>query len=206
MLARCSSASIQGMDAHPVTVEVDLAPGLPGLQLVGLPDAAIQESRERVRAALRNSGFRGPLVRVIVNLAPADLRKEGPAFDLPIAAGLTGCQRSAGSKQAGGTLLRRRTWPGRQLATMPRHSGDCLPSQDPASEGMCCAVGQRCRSISCGWTPSGLCQQSERTRRATTPWRQVQLFPTTHQESNHTRRTLQAHQRLQPQHLCIFSL
>lgn len=76
MLARCSSASIQGMDAHPVTVEVDLAPGLPGLQLVGLPDTAIQESRERVRAALRNSGFRGPLVRVIVNLAPADLRKE----------------------------------------------------------------------------------------------------------------------------------
>ncbi len=76
------------MDAHPVTVEVDLAPGLPGLQLVGLPDAAIQESRERVRAALRNSGFRGPLVRVIVNLAPADLRKEGPAFDLPIALAL----------------------------------------------------------------------------------------------------------------------
>ena len=75
MLARCSSASIQGMEALTVTVEVDLAPGLPGLQLVGLPDTAIQESRERVRAALRNSGFRGPLVRVIVNLAPADRRK-----------------------------------------------------------------------------------------------------------------------------------
>ena len=59
-----------------------------GLQLVGLPDTAIQESRERVRAALRNSGFRGPLVRVIVNLAPADRRKEGPAFDLPIALAL----------------------------------------------------------------------------------------------------------------------
>ena len=88
MLARCSSASIQGMEALPVTVEVDLAPGLPGLQLVGLPDTAIQESRERVRAALRNSGFRGPLVRVIVNLAPADRRKEGPAFDLPIALAL----------------------------------------------------------------------------------------------------------------------
>ena len=88
MLARCLSASLRGFDAIPVTVEVDLAPGLPGLQLVGLPDTAIQESRERVRAALRNSGFRGPLVRVVVNLAPADLRKEGPSFDLPIALAL----------------------------------------------------------------------------------------------------------------------
>ena len=88
MLARCQSASLLGLEACPVTVEVDLAPGLPGLQLVGLPDAAIQESRERVRAALRNSGFRSTLVRVVVNLAPADLRKEGPAFDLPIALAL----------------------------------------------------------------------------------------------------------------------
>ena len=88
MLARCLSASLLGIDARPVTVEVDLAPGLPGLQLVGLPDTAIQESRERVRSALRNSGFRGPLVKVVVNLAPADLRKEGPCFDLPIALGL----------------------------------------------------------------------------------------------------------------------
>ena len=88
MLARCLSASIQGLDARPVTVEVDLAPGLPGVQLVGLPDKAIQESRERVRSALRNSGFRGPLVRVVINLAPADERKEGPSFDLPIALAL----------------------------------------------------------------------------------------------------------------------
>ena len=88
MLARCLSASLQGLDARAVTVEVDLAPGLPGVQLVGLPDKAIQESRERVRSALRNSGFQGPLVRVVVNLAPADLRKEGPIFDLPIALAL----------------------------------------------------------------------------------------------------------------------
>merc|ERR1711965_807040 len=78
----------EALEAKPVTVEVDLAPGLPGIQLVGLPDKAIQESRERVRSALRNSGFRGPLVRVVINLAPADRRKEGPAFDLPIALGL----------------------------------------------------------------------------------------------------------------------
>lgn len=90
MLARCLSASLQGLEARPVVVEVDLdlVAGLPGVQLVGLPDKAIQESGERVRSALRNSGFRGPLVRVAINLAPADLRKEGPSFDLPIALAL----------------------------------------------------------------------------------------------------------------------
>ncbi|MFM7652023.1 MAG: YifB family Mg chelatase-like AAA ATPase [Vulcanococcus sp.] len=85
MLARCSGAALIGLEAAAVAVEVDIAPGLPGLLMVGLPDAAVQESRERVRAAVRNSGLRMPLTRVIVNLAPADLRKEGPAFDLPIA-------------------------------------------------------------------------------------------------------------------------
>jgi magnesium chelatase family protein len=76
------------VEAVAVRVEVDIGPGLPGLQMVGLADAAVQESRERVRAALRNSGLRMPLTRVVVSLAPADLRKEGPAFDLPIALGL----------------------------------------------------------------------------------------------------------------------
>ncbi|APD48429.1 YifB family Mg chelatase-like AAA ATPase [Synechococcus sp. CS-602] len=88
MLARCSSASLRGLEAAEVTVEVDIAPGLPGLQVVGLADTPGRECRERVRAALRNSGFRVPLTRVIVSLAPAELRKEGPAFDLPIALGL----------------------------------------------------------------------------------------------------------------------
>jgi magnesium chelatase family protein len=90
MLARCGSAGLRGLEALPVTVEVDLGPGLPGLLLVGLADAAVQEARERVRGALRNSGLRVPLTRVIVSLAPADLRKEGPAFDLPIALALLG--------------------------------------------------------------------------------------------------------------------
>lgn len=85
MLARCSGAALVGLEARAVAVEVDIAPGLPGLQVVGLADAAVQESRQRVRAAIRNSQLRMPLTRVIVNLAPADLRKEGPAFDLPIA-------------------------------------------------------------------------------------------------------------------------
>ncbi|MCX5952923.1 MAG: YifB family Mg chelatase-like AAA ATPase [Cyanobacteria bacterium] len=87
-LAHCHSGALRGVEAVAVRVEVDIGPGLPGLQMVGLADAAVQESRERVRAALRNSGLRMPLTRVVVSLAPADLRKEGPAFDLPIALGL----------------------------------------------------------------------------------------------------------------------
>jgi len=88
MLARCKTAALLGLEARPVLVEVDLAPGLPGLQMVGLADAAVQESRERVRSALRHSNQKVPQTRVVVNLAPADLRKEGPGFDLPIALGL----------------------------------------------------------------------------------------------------------------------
>jgi magnesium chelatase family protein len=88
MLARCSSGALRGLEALPVTVEVDIAPGLPGLRVVGLADAAAQESRERVRGALRNGGLRVPLTRVVINLAPADQPKAGPGFDLPIALGL----------------------------------------------------------------------------------------------------------------------
>jgi magnesium chelatase family protein len=88
MLARCSSAALLGLDALTVSVEVDLGPGLPALQMVGLAGTSVQEARERVRSALRHSGFRVPLGRVVVNLAPADLRKEGPGFDLPVALGL----------------------------------------------------------------------------------------------------------------------
>jgi magnesium chelatase family protein len=74
-----------GIDALPVEVEVDVGAGLPGFSIVGLPDTAVQEARERVRVAISNSGYKFPTKKVIVNLAPANLRKEGPAFDLPIA-------------------------------------------------------------------------------------------------------------------------
>ena len=88
MLARVASCAVVGLEAAIVQVEVDTAPGLPSLSLVGLPDTAVQESRDRVRAAIKNSGCRFPGNRVTINLAPADLRKEGPAYDLPIAVGL----------------------------------------------------------------------------------------------------------------------
>ena len=88
MLARVMTCAVIGLDGVLVEVEVDSAQGTPGLAIVGLPDAAVQESRERVRSAIRNSGARFPLGRVTVNLAPADIRKEGPAYDLPIALGI----------------------------------------------------------------------------------------------------------------------
>ncbi|MEI6031044.1 MAG: YifB family Mg chelatase-like AAA ATPase [Synechococcaceae cyanobacterium ELA739] len=102
MLARCSGAALRGLEAVEVSVEVDIAPGLPGLQLVGLPDAAVQEARERVRAAIRNSGLKVPLTRVVVSLAPADLRKAGPSFDLPIALGLLVASKQLAPEQIQG--------------------------------------------------------------------------------------------------------
>jgi magnesium chelatase family protein len=88
VLATVRSAAVLGIDAYDVTVEVDASLGLPNWLLVGLPQGAVKESRERVSAALLNSGFYLPPRRITVNLAPADTRKEGTAFDLPIALGL----------------------------------------------------------------------------------------------------------------------
>ncbi len=88
MLARVWSASLLGIDAIQVGVEVDVSGGLPAIAVVGLPDTAVQESRERVKAALKNAGFAFPVRRIVINLTPADLRKEGPCFDLPISIGI----------------------------------------------------------------------------------------------------------------------
>lgn len=88
MLARVWSAALVGIDAVKVGVEIDLSGGLPGVVVVGLPDTAVQESRERVKAALKNAGFPFPMRKIVVNLTPADLRKEGPIFDLPISVGI----------------------------------------------------------------------------------------------------------------------
>ncbi|MBW7881028.1 MAG: YifB family Mg chelatase-like AAA ATPase [Caldilineaceae bacterium] len=93
MLATVHSCAVIGLDAQPVHVEVDIASGLEKVTLVGLPDTAVRESTERVRAALANSGLFFPQHRLTVNLAPADLRKEGPAYDLPIAIGLLAATR-----------------------------------------------------------------------------------------------------------------
>ncbi len=85
MLAKTNTCAVVGLEGFIVQVEVDISPGLPAFTIVGLPDTAVQEAKERVRAAIRNSGCEFPMRRVTVNLAPADLRKAGPAYDLPIA-------------------------------------------------------------------------------------------------------------------------
>jgi magnesium chelatase family protein len=88
MLARVYTCAVLGLEGVIVEVEVDTGQGLPGMTIVGLPDTAVQESRERVQAAIRNTGLHYPRKRIVVNLAPATVRKEGPAYDLPIAVGV----------------------------------------------------------------------------------------------------------------------
>ena len=88
MLARIFSSTVIGIDAFPVEVEVDLSRGLPTFTTVGLPEAAVKESKERVKSAINNSGFNFPDDRITVNLAPAHIKKEGTGFDLPIALGI----------------------------------------------------------------------------------------------------------------------
>ncbi|HLC43695.1 MAG TPA: magnesium chelatase domain-containing protein, partial [Patescibacteria group bacterium] len=87
-VAKIFSAATVGLDSYLVEVEVDIGAGLPSFTIVGLPDKAIEESKERVRAAIRNSGVFFPNHRLTINLAPADVKKEGPSFDLPIAVGI----------------------------------------------------------------------------------------------------------------------
>ncbi|MDP2933137.1 MAG: YifB family Mg chelatase-like AAA ATPase, partial [bacterium] len=87
-MAKVISAALFGLDCTPVEVEVDISSGLPNFTVVGLPDTAVKESRERVRAAIKNSGLEFPRTRVTVNLAPADVKKEGPSYDFPVAASI----------------------------------------------------------------------------------------------------------------------
>ena len=106
MLSKVISSAVLGIDAYPVEVEVDIASrGLPFFSTVGLPDAAVKESKERVRAALKNTGFDFPLKQVVVNLAPADIKKEGSAFDLPIAIGMLIAEGVLTQEQVSGYLI-----------------------------------------------------------------------------------------------------
>ncbi|HEX8728139.1 MAG TPA: magnesium chelatase domain-containing protein, partial [Ktedonobacterales bacterium] len=103
MLAKVCSCAVIGLDGALVEVEVDIGHGLPTFSIVGLPDAAVNEAKERVRAAIKNSGAVFPMRRIIVNLAPADLRKAGPAYDLPIAIAILMASEQAPFASADGT-------------------------------------------------------------------------------------------------------
>jgi len=106
MLSKVASSAVLGIDAYPVEIEVDVASrGLPFFSTVGLPDAAVKESKERVRAALKNTGFDFPLKQIVVNLAPADIKKEGSAFDLPIAIGMLIAEGVLTQEQVNGYLI-----------------------------------------------------------------------------------------------------
>lgn len=129
MLARVTSCAIIGLEGALIQVEVDLARGLPSFTIVGLPDKAVEESRERVRSAIRNSGLVFPAMRLTVNLAPADLKKEGPAYDLPIALGIL-----AASDQISGDLERALFLGELSLDGSVRHSDGVLPMVSLAHE------------------------------------------------------------------------
>ena len=102
MLAKIFSSAVAGVDAYLVEVEVDISPGLPFFTTVGLPEAAVRESKERVKAAISNSGYTFPDDRVTVNLAPANIRKEGTGFDLPIALGILAATKVITQKSISG--------------------------------------------------------------------------------------------------------
>src|SRR5450432_2892603 len=105
MLARVASAAVIGIEAAPIDVEVDVSVGLPGCHIVGLADAGVREGRVRIRGALENSGFKLPPRKITVNLAPADLRKDGAAFDVPIAVGMLCAAGVLDLAAAAGTLF-----------------------------------------------------------------------------------------------------
>ena len=88
MYSKILTGSIVGIDAETVTVETDISSGLPNMTIVGLPDTSVREAKERIRSALRNAGYQFPPKRITVNLSPADSKKEGTHFDLPIAVGV----------------------------------------------------------------------------------------------------------------------
>lgn len=106
MFTKINSAAVVGLDCEPVVVEVDLGRGMPNYQIVGLPDAAIQEAKERIRTAWKNSDFKFPNThRILINLAPADVRKEGSAYDLPMAVGMHIAYEELGNVNLGDSIF-----------------------------------------------------------------------------------------------------
>ncbi|MDO7787229.1 YifB family Mg chelatase-like AAA ATPase [Desulforamulus aquiferis] len=105
VLAIIECVALQGLEGQKIWVEVDVSNGLPSMDIVGLPDAAVREAKDRVRSAIKNSGLDFPIRRITINLAPADLRKEGPGFDLPIAIGILAATGQIRPELCSGTIF-----------------------------------------------------------------------------------------------------
>ena len=105
MFVKVNSMSVIGMESYPVFVEVDTSQGLPQFATVGLPDASVKESRDRIKAAIKNSGYHFPRSHVTINLAPADIKKEGTGFDLPIAVGILAAEKLIREESLRGCLF-----------------------------------------------------------------------------------------------------
>ena len=146
MLATVLSSALQGIEGLLIEVEVDLAPGLPALAVVGLPEGAVRESKDRVRSALKNSGYEFPQRRITVNLAPADVKKEGSAFDLPIALGMLAASgklpRAAAAASTPSSASSRSTAGSRRCAAPCRSPPRCSAASCAAS---CCRRTTRSR-------------------------------------------------------------
>ena len=138
MLARLESAAVLGVDAYPVHVEVDVGLGLPFFRMVGLPDASVRESRDRVRAAIRNSGFDFPCHRITINLAPADVRKAGSAFDLPIALGILAAEGVLDPRDLADDRARRRALARRHDSRRARRAADRRRGPAATAPRPCC--------------------------------------------------------------------
>ena len=142
MLARVLSCAIVGLDGALIEVEVDIAPGLPAFTIVGLPDAAVQEAKDRVRAAIRNTGYQFPMKRITVNLAPADLKKVGPSYDLPIAVGILAASGQVPESWRPAAKPAGMAAPNGAAAAKPARAAAALPAQNeasPAASGRGCA-------------------------------------------------------------------
>ena len=187
MLARVTTFAVDGVDARRVWVEADIRQGLPAFTVVGLADKAVREARERVRAAMVNSGYEFPLRRITVNLAPAYLRKVGPAFDLPLAVALLVASDQLEPEARRRLRDRRRAVADRRGAADPRRArgrrgrpprtscaGSCSRARGRARRRWCrtsrSSASSRCRSWSrrCAATPS---RRRSRTRRPRRPSR-----------------------------------
>lgn len=146
MLATVHSSTLLGINAHPVEVEVDITSGVTRFELVGLPDAAVMESRERVRAAIQNAGYAFPLKRIVVNLAPGDIRKAGAMYDLPIALGILGATGQVDAEELQGLHVVGELALDGAVRSVPGVLPTAIRAAEEERAGLVCPHANRCEA------------------------------------------------------------